>query len=350
MPEKKSWSLSQLAVQLSCQLIGKGEILIEDVADLPSALPHHLCFFNNPKYLESLRNSRAGAIIAKATPQGHGDRNYLIHVDPDACFERAIALFRKPILSGFTGIHPTAVIHSTARLGENVTIGPHCVIDRDAKIGSGTHLRAHVVIGAETTIGASCHFYPHVVIREACSIGDDVILQPGAVIGSCGFGFSFLQNEHCKQQQLGGVTIGDQVEIGALTAVDRARIGQTVIGSGTKIDNLVQVAHNVHIGSKNLIVAQSGLAGSSQTGKFVTMAGQSAIVGHVKIGDGITIAARAGVSKNLSKKEIYAGVPAISLRLWKEQTVYTKRLPQLNFELQNLRHRVRELETLKFST
>lgn len=350
MPRNKPWSLSQLATELSCQLVGKGETLIEDVADLQSAQPHHLCFFNNPKYLDSLKNCRAGAIIAKAILWDCGPRNYLIHVDPDACFERAIALFRKSISSGFTGIHPTAVIHSTVHLCEDVTIGPYCVIDRDAKIGPGTHLSAHVVIGAETTIGANCHLYPHVVIREGCSIGDGVIIQPGAVIGSCGFGFSFLQNEHCKQQQLGGVTIGDRVEIGALTAVDRARIGQTVIGSGTKIDNLVQVAHNVHVGSKNLIAAQSGLAGSSQTGRFVTMAGQSAIVGHVKIGDGITIAARAGVSKNLSKKEIYAGVPAITLRQWQEQMVYTKRLPQLYSELQNLRIRVRELEMLKFST
>lgn len=346
MSSKISHSLFQLAERLSCQLIGDGSVLIDDVAELQTAKRCHLSFFTNAKYAKRLKTTEAGAIIVKSMPPDCAGLNFLVHDLPEVAFERAIDIFRHFPSTGFLGIHQTAVIHPTAELGENVTIGPYCVIDKEAKIGDRTHLSAHVCIGAESILGTDCHLHPHVVIREKCTIGNSAILQPGAIIGSCGFGFFHYQNEHCKQRQTGGVNIGDGVEIGALTAVDRARIGQTIIGNGTKIDNLVQLAHNVHVGAKNLIAAQTGLAGSSSTGSYVTIGGQSALVGHIKVADNITIAAKTGVSKSLTRREIYAGIPATALFKWREQLVMIKKLPGLNAEVKALRHRIQQLETL----
>lgn len=349
MSESKNWSLGELAHHLSCQLIGDHQYLINDVSDLKTARKNHLSFFNNARYLGQLATTGAGAIIIQSVPNKFPNHQYLLCNDPSLAFEQAVKLFRKPLQSGFQGVHSTAVIHATAHIEENVEIGPYCVIDQKAVISRGSRLIAHVFVGAQTIIGANCQIHPHVVLREGCILGDNVVLQPGAVVGSCGFGFTSSSSGHRKETQAGNVLIEEDVEIGALTAVDRSRIGQTIVGKGTKIDNLVQIAHNVKVGPNNLIAAQVGLAGSCATGNFVTIAGQAALVGHIKISDNITLAARAGVSKNLYEKGVYAGVPATSLNEWKRQIIHIKQLPDFKLRLNDMNQRLNRLERVENS-
>lgn len=332
--------MAELAHLLNCRLVGDPNHLIEDVSDLESAQPTSLCFFAVERYLNALKKTKAGAVITKRLPADMAGMNFLLHIEPSQAFEKALALFRSPIKSGFQGVHSTAVIHESATIGRDVQVGPQCTVDRDVKIGESTVLMAGVHIGAESTVGANCHIYPNVVIREGCKVGNRVVIQPSAVVGSCGFGFSSSELGHEKEIQWGGVQIEDDVEVGALTAIDRARFAMTVIGTGTKIDNLVQIAHSVKIGPHNLIAAQAGLAGSSSTGSWVIMAGQSAVTGHRHIGAKITLTARAGATKDLLQPGIFAGFPTTRLEDWRRQIVHLKKLPALFAQVQSLQDRL----------
>jgi UDP-3-O-[3-hydroxymyristoyl] glucosamine N-acyltransferase len=233
-------------------------------------------------------------------------------------------------------IHPTAIIHESAQIGPNVTIAPHVVIDRDVKIGAGSRIGPHVSIGYSVEIGADCQIHPHCTIRERCILHNRVILQPGAVIGSCGFGYApDAQGRHIKFEQLGIVILEDDVEIGANTTIDRARFKATIVRKGTKIDNLVQIAHNVEIGEHNIIAAQSGIAGSAKTGRYVMLGGQVGVLGHVELEDHVMIATRGGVSKSL-KAGKYRGSPAIPLAAYNRQEVYIRRLEEFVERLKTL--------------
>ena len=248
-----------------------------------------------------------------------------------------------------TGIHPTAIIGNDVTLGQDVAIGPYVVIGDGARLGDGAMCYPHVVIGDHAQIGAQSTLYAHVTIRERCVLGERVMIHSGTVVGSDGFGYAAtIAGSHHKIPQIGTVEIGHDVEIGANVAIDRARFGVTKIGSGTKIDNLVQIAHNVELDEHCLVVSQVGVAGSTTVGKYTTLAGQSGIGGHLKIGAQVVVAARSGVSKNIPDKAVVQGQPAIPLKEQQRQQIITRRQGQTNAALQQelaqLQQRLADLE------
>jgi len=323
------FTLLQLAKLTDTQVMGDPLASIKGVADLESAQEGHISFFANRRYLEAMKKSRATAlIIDQDTPIEEG-KNYLIATHPTEAFQKVLKIFfgeRSPLL--FEGIHPTAVIAPDSQIGAGVRIGPHAVIDSGCIIGDETIISAGVLIGPHVTIGTHCLLHSGVIVREYSQIGHRVIIQPGAVIGSCGFGFfTDEKGNHNKLEQLGHVVVEDDVEIGALTAIDRGRFTETRIGKGSKIDNLVQIAHGVTVGPHNLLVAQTGIAGSSKTGSHVVMAGQSALVGHITIADRVIIAARGAVSKSITEAgSRWAGAPAEPLNDHNRRSIYLKNI------------------------
>lgn len=340
-------TLKELSQLLDCTLIGDPDHVITGIEDLESAGSSEASFLSNPRYLSLLGTTRAGVICIDQETQRIPGKNYLVSSSPTAVFQKLIELFGKDKLpaSGFTGIHPTAVIHPSATIAPDVTIGPQTVIDAGCVIGSQTIIGPHVVIYAGVTIGKSCHIHSHVTIREGCIIGSRVVIQPGAVIGSCGFGYSTdAQGKHQKQQQMGIVVLEDDVEIGSNTTIDRARFKETLISRGTKIDNLVQIAHNVVLGAHNLIVSQTGISGSVRTGKYVVMAGQTGTVGHIDIADGAMFAARSGIKKSIKTGGKYGGNPAIPLAEHQREQVYLKNIQKIAAKLRELEAKLHTLE------
>ena len=323
-----SYTLAELSATLGAQLIGDPTLRISGVNTLEDATSSDASFLANPRYNEAMKQSAAGVIcITPQTPLPEG-KNFLISPDPSRTFQLIVELLLPSTTTGFTAIHPTAVIHPTAIIHPTAQIGPYAVIDRDVKIGPHTHIGPHVSISFEVTIGESCHIYPHSTIRERCLLGNRVILQPGAVIGSCGFGYTPDKlGRHIKLEQLGIVILEDDVEIGANTTIDRSRFKATIIRKGTKIDNLVQIAHNVEIGENNIIAAQTGIAGSVKTGKYVMLGGQVGIVGHVELDDLVMVATRGGVSKSL-KAGKYRGSPAMPIAEYHRQEVHVRKLEE----------------------
>lgn len=331
-----SYTLAELGALCGAQLIGDPTVTISGVNTLDEAAPGDASFLANLRYTEAMKSSKAGVIcITPQIPLPEG-KNFLISEDPSRTFQQIAELLLRTTASGFTGIHPTAVIHPSVTLGANVTVGPHAVIDRNSKIGPNTHIGPNVSIGFEVEIGADCHIYPNSIIRERCILGNRVILQPGAVIGSCGFGYTPDKlGRHVKLEQLGVVILEDDVEIGANTTIDRSRFKATIIRKGTKIDNLVQIAHNVEIGEHNIVAAQTGVAGSAKTGKYVMLGGQVGIVGHVELDDHVLVATRGGVSKSL-KAGKYRGSPAIPISEYHRQEVHVRKLDEYVQRLKEL--------------
>ncbi len=332
--EKKSFTLTELAKLTKTQLVGDGNHVITDIADLDSASSQEASFLSNPKYTPTryetaMRNSKAGVIFIAPTVQTIEGKNFLIAEDPTRAFQEAIELFRGKSnqFTGFTGVHPTAVIHETCKLGKEVSVGPHAVIDAGTVIGDKTFIGAGSYVGPNCRLGSECTIHPHVTIREQSQIGNRVILQPGAVIGGCGFGYSTDKTgKHTKLNHIGNVVIEDDVEIGSNATIDRARFTSTVIGKGSKIDNLVTIAHNVRIGQDNLIAGQTGIAGSTKTGRCVVIAGQCGVNGHIEIASGVIVAAQSGVVKSLDKAGAYGGHPAIPLHEHNRNQVILKKL------------------------
>ena len=243
------------------------------------------------------------------------------------------------------GIHPTAVIHPSAKIGSDVLIGPYAVIDKETTVGDRTQVGAGCFIGPYTHIGEDCLLHAHVTVREKCFIGNRVIIQPGAVIGSCGFGYTTdKQGKHAKLNQVGGVKIEDDVEIGANTAIDRSRFKMTVIGRGTKIDNLVQIGHGASIGPDNLIVAQVGIAGSVETGRHVVLAGQCGLSGHTKLGNGVIVTAQSGVSKSLPAGGKYGGSPTMPLAEHQRVEVHLRNIEKYVKQIKSHEARLAKLE------
>ena len=331
------YTLAELGAILDVQLVGEPTAIISGVNTLEDATAGDASFLANSRYTEAMKKSKASVIcISSGVPLPEG-KNFFISSDPSRTFQQIAEKLIPTAKSGFTAIHPSAVIHETARIGSNVTIGPHAVIDRDTKIGNGTQIGPNVSIGFEVEIGDDCQLHPNSVVRERCKLGNRVILQPGAVIGSCGFGYTPDKvGRHIKLEQIGIVILEDDVEIGANTTIDRSRFQATIIRKGSKIDNLVQIAHNVEIGEHNVIAAQTGVAGSAKTGKYVMLGGQVGIVGHVELEDMVLVATRGGVSKSL-KTGKYRGSPAIPINEFHRQEVHVRKL-------ENYVDRIKELE------
>ncbi|HEY2810580.1 MAG TPA: UDP-3-O-(3-hydroxymyristoyl)glucosamine N-acyltransferase [Rhabdochlamydiaceae bacterium] len=347
--DTKTFTLAELAEYTRSSLIGDPDYLISGVDAIDSASAKDASFLANPRYRSLLKTTQAGVVCIDRNTLVEEGKNYLVSDDPSIAFQIIAEKLLQASSSGFSGVHPTAVIHPQAKLGKNVTVGPYVVIDQGAEIGDQTRLAPFVYIGAQVKIGKKCLIHSHVAIRERCRIGDRVILQPGAVIGSCGFGYATnAQGQHTKLEQLGIVVIDDDVEIGANTTIDRARFQETRIGRGTKIDNLVQIGHNVVLGQDNIIVSQTGIAGSSKTGKHVIMGGQAGVVGHVEITDNVMIATRGGVSKSLTQPGKYAGGPVMPLSDYNKQQVQLRKISEYVEKIEELEKRLRALESSSF--
>ena len=343
-------TVGELVPMLSGELLaGSPETLLRGVASLTDAGEGDLSFFGNPKYLAALRRSRASAVLVPTgfTPPPTMENTAWIAVEnPSLAFARLIERFAPPPAVDTPGIAPTALLGRDVRLGADVSVGPYAVIEDGVEIGDGVRVGAGVFIGAGSVVGAGSRLYPHVTVREHSRLGRRVILHSGTVVGGDGFGFEFQNGRHVKIPQTGFVQIDDDVEIGANSTVDRARFGRTHIGEGTKIDNLVQIAHNVVIGPHCILVAQAGISGSTRLGQYVTLAGQAGIVGHIEIGDGAIVAAKAGVSKDVPPKTVVFGYPAEPLDQAKESIAYIRRLPKLVERVKKLEAELAEMKAL----
>jgi UDP-3-O-[3-hydroxymyristoyl] glucosamine N-acyltransferase len=334
-----SFTLQEVASMSGGELIGDPKLKITGAASLAEATSGEISFFANRKYLGLLRKTRASAVFV---PPDFGERLAAAQVcvsNPTKAFEQVVLKFAPKPITLAPGIHPSAIVGSSVRLGERVSIQPHVVIEDGSKIGDDTIIGAGSYIGHETTIGSGCLIYPLVTIRERSRLGSRVIIHSGAVIGADGFGFEMIDGRQEKIQQLGIVQIDDDVEIGANTTVDRARFGRTWIQEGAKIDNLVQVAHNVVIGKNTVIAAQTGIAGSVQIGQRVLIGGQVGIIGHIEIGDNTAIGAQSGISKNISGGAWWAS-PAVPLAEAKQQIAWIRRLGKLVARVKEIEKRL----------
>jgi UDP-3-O-[3-hydroxymyristoyl] glucosamine N-acyltransferase len=321
--------LSQLSETLQTQLEnGSPDTEITGVAGIEEAAAGHVTFVANPKYASAAKTTKASAVIVSENFPAVAT-TLLRSKNPYLAFARAIELFYRPPQYQ-PGVHPTAVIHSSARIGKNAHIGPYVVIDESVSIGDNAVLLAHSVIYSGVTIGRNFFAHAHAVVREGCRLGDDVVLQNGAVIGADGFGFAKDDSGHWhKIVQSGPAVLEDYVEVQANACVDRASIGQTHVARGAKIDNLVQVGHGSRVGENTLLCAQAGLAGSTDVGKNVILAGQVGVAGHCKIGDGAIATAQTGIPNDVPAGAIVSGYPAIDNKLWLRCSAVFNRLPEL---------------------
>lgn len=323
-------TLRELAAASGGELVGDGSSVITGVAPLAEAAPGEITFYSKPKYLAQLRKTRASAVLVPLNLKESIEAAQIRVADPEKAFECIALKFAPAPIRYEPGIHPTAVIAADAKLGGRVCVQAHAVIESGVTIGDDTVVGASSYIGHESVIGSSCLIYPLAMIRERTLVGNRVIIHSGVVLGADGFGFEVKDGRQAKIPQIGIVQIDDDVEIGANTTIDRARFGRTWIREGAKIDNLVQIAHNVIVGRHALIASQAGLAGSARVGDHVMIGGQAGITGHIEVGDRVIIGGKAGVSKNLSSDSgIWWGIPAAPIRTAQQRMAWMNRLGQL---------------------
>lgn len=325
-------TLSELARWVDGDIVRGGlDSSLTGMAALDVAGPGDVSFLGNEKYHNQFLATRAAAVIVPKGVTDGPENTALVAVEnPSLAFAIVVRHFAAATRKFVPGIHPKAFVDPNAVLDPGkVRVNAGAVIMAGARIGDGSDIGPNVVIADDAIIGADCRIMANASVRERCVLGDRVILQPGAVIGSDGYGYEFSEGRHIKIDQVGTVEIGDDVEIGANTTIDRARFGKTLIGEGTKIDNLVQIGHNVVIGKHCLIVSQTGISGSTRLGDYVTCAGQVGIVGHITIGDKATVTARAGVTTNLPGGKVYSGRPARPFREDMKISAQVRRLPKL---------------------
>lgn len=334
--------IEELAQCVQATLHGSSDVLISGLSHLEGASCGDLSFVLKPKFHEAAKHSQAAAFLT-AQPIPDDPRPQLICPNPMMAI---VTLAQKYFLRSPPprGIHPTAVTGHDVRIGPNASIGPLVTIGDRAEIGSGATIYAGVHIGEDTVIGDDCILYPHVSLLTNCVLGHRVILHSGTVIGSDGFGYAQHEGRHHKIPQLGNVVVEDDVEVGANVTVDRATFGSTVIKQGTKIDNQVQIAHNVVIGEHCIIVAQVGIAGSTRLGHHVMIGGQAGLVDHLTIGDQVRIASGAGVTNHVESKQTVGGRPAVAHNIWRKAQVLQYQLPEMRNELRALRKEVEDLK------
>jgi UDP-3-O-[3-hydroxymyristoyl] glucosamine N-acyltransferase len=327
-----SLNLQQLAEALHLEFQGAPDLVIKAVASPESAAGDDLCFMHHKKYLAEINASKCGAVIlsAELAPAVQG-KALLIADNPQYSYVMAIkALGLEPPLSANGNIHPSAQVADSARLGEGVTVGACVVIEDDVHIGAGTLVGAGSIIERSVFVGKNCHLHPRVTLEHEVKIGDRCILHPGVVIGADGFGLVMHEQQWHKIPQLGTVMIGDDVEIGANTAIDRGALGDTVIEQGCKIDNLVHVGHNVRIGAHTAIAGCVGIAGSTSIGRYCQISGAVAINGHVSLVDHVTITGMTVVTKDIRQPGVYSsGTPMLENKLWHRNNARYKSLDEL---------------------
>lgn len=321
--------LSEMASRLGARLEnGSPDTQITGVAGIEEAGEHQLTFIANRKYAAAARTTRASAIIVSEDFPA-GAKAVLRSKNPYLAFARALEFFYQPPEYA-PGIHTTAVVHPSAKIGREAHIGPYAVIDEDVVIGDRAVILAHVVVYRGAKIGKNFFAHAHSVVREHCRLGDSVLLQNGAVVGADGFGFAKDDaGKWHKIVQSGPAVLEDDVEVQANACIDRASIGETHVATGAKIDNLVQVGHGSSVGENTLLCAQVGLAGSTEVGKDVILAGQVGVAGHCKIGDGAIATAQSGIPNDVPAKAVVSGYPAIDNKLWLRCVAVFNRLPEL---------------------
>ena len=319
--------LGEIARRAGCTLEGDAEIEISGVAGIEEAGPGEITFLSNPRYRPNLRETRASAVFLSPGSSAPPGCAVLRSTNPYLAFARAIECFYAPPQQP-PGVHPSAVIDPGARLAADVRVGPNAVIEAAVSIGERTRVGPNATIQTNVRIGADCVIHANVVIREHVRIGDRVILQNGAVIGADGFGFAPKgDGSYHKIVQAGTVVLEDDVEIGANATVDRAAVGVTVIGRGTKLDNLVQVGHGCRIGEHTVVASQAAFAGSTRIGSRVMIGGQVGAAGHQTIGDGVVVAARSGIHGDIPPGAAVAGSPHMPLAVWRKVIAALPRLP-----------------------
>lgn len=336
-------TLQELADRLGCRLEGgTGSARVTGVAGLDEAGPGDVTFLANPAYAPRVASTRAAAIIATdALPSA--PCAILRSANPYLAFARAVALFA-PADPAPSGVHPTAIVAADAVLGEGVSAGPFTVIEGGARIGARTRIGSHVTIGRDAVVGDDCRLGSHVAIHARVSLGNRVVMQDFSIVGSAGFGYARRDDgsyEHIVQA--GAVVIEDDVEIGALTAIDRPAVGETRIAAGTKIDNLVQVAHGVRVGRNVMLAAQVGIAGSTVIEDGVALGGQVGVTGHVTVGKGVQAAAKTGVTGDIKAGTVIAGYPSDEIQSWRRSHAALRRMPQLRERIRQLEEKVEAL-------
>ncbi len=337
--------IKDIAKFISGEVVGNGEKLIDGINGVNEAREGQLAFVLSPKHAGSVRSTKASCVVVPKNLDGDFDKP-LIKVDnPSIAFSRIIEFMMPGRIPHPKGVHPTAVISKKAHIAKSAVFGPYTVVEEGASVGENTVVYPFCYIGKNSKIGKDCVIYPNVIIREEISIGDRVAIHPGCVIGSDGFGYDF-QNDgtHIKIPQLGTVVIEDDVELGASVTVDRARFNKTVIGKGSKIDNLVQIAHNVIIGPHCLIAAQSGIGGSSEIGRNVVFGGQVGVKDHIKVGDFVVAGAKTGIHKSYPAKTVLFGYPSRPADKAREQIAAVSLLPKLFDRVKALEAKIKELE------
>ena len=335
--------LGAIAKALDCRIEGNPDLEITGVAGLEDAGPTELTFLSNPRYAAMVATTRAAALLPEA-PLEAPDLAILLSSDPYLDFARALELFH-PDTRREPGIHPTAVVAPSARLGAGASVAPYVVIEKDAEIGANAVLHPHVVIERDSRIGDNFTAHCGVTVCHGSRIGDRVVLHQRVTVGSDGFGFARrADGSHKKIPQTGRVVIGDDVEIQAGSCIDRAAVGETRIGNGTIIDNLVQIGHAVKIGQNTVLCAQVGIAGSTTIGADCILAGQAGVINHLAIGNGVIITAQSGVGHDLPDRAKVSGSPAFDNRRWLRSTAVYGRLPEIDREVRKLRKRIDEIE------
>ena len=337
-------TVEELAKKLNGDIQGDASVLVNHPAKIEEAKNGSICFLANMKYEDFLYSTEASAVIVnKNLNLKQEPKTTLIKVDEAySSFVQVLNLFNDTIFQ-FKGVSELAFVHPSANIGENVTIQPYAVINEGATIGDNCYIMQGCSIGAYTTIGHNALLYPNVSIYHYCAIGNNAILHAGVVIGSDGFGFAPENGSYKKIPQVGNVVIGNDVEIGANSTIDRATMGSTIIGNGVKIDNLVQLAHNVVVEDNTVIAALVGVAGSTKIGKNVVIGGQAGFVGHISIADGTKVNAKSGLSKSVTEpNQSLSGNPAVALRDDLKSKAIIRQLPELEKRIQELEKRLNE--------
>ncbi len=338
--------LGEMAQRLGCELKGDPGLEIRGVAGIEEADPDQITFLSNPKYVRQLETTRAGAVIVAPEVNAPG-RNLLVSENPYLAFAQALELFYQPPRPE-PGVHPKADVAPSAILGADCSVGPNVVIGEGVRIGSRAVLHPNVVIYPFARIGDDFVAHSGACVREHCVIGDRVILQNGAVVGSDGFGFApRADRTYYKIVQSGIVVLEDDVELGANTCVDRATVGETRIGRGTKLDNLVQIGHGCRVGEHNVLAAQVGLAGSTRVENYVMLAGQVGAAGHLTIGEGVVATAQTGIARSVPAGARISGTPEMDSNLWKKNYLLMLEFPELVKTIRRLQKEVAELRDSK---
>lgn len=339
----KNKTIKEIASLIGAELRGNAKLCVNDVASIEDAGPEDITFAATKRNFTAATTSRAAAIIVPTgSPEVQG-KTLLLVENPTRAFAAVMDLIR-PLIHPGPGIDKAASIKETATISANASIGASAVIEDNVKIATGVVIYPGVYIGRNCTIGEKTIIYPNVTIMEDTIIGSKAIIHPSAVIGSDGYGYARVGTKNIKIPQRGRVVISDEVEVGAGTTIDRATIGETIIGRGTKIDNLTQIAHNVTIGEDSLIVAQVGISGSTKVGSRVTIAGQSGLAGHIEVADDCIIGARSGVTGNIKERGIYTGYPLMSHSRWLRTQGAAAKLPEMRKKLLDTEARLHKLE------